>query len=69
VIGEDRSNVVKRTFISEPNRAHSSPSPPSLIEIEELDLLLSIFEGHKIDGGAVIFSPVPRKEWVGRRNS
>jgi hypothetical protein len=53
VIGEDRQNVVKRAFAFEPSRAHSPPSPPSLTEIEELDLPISIFDGHKIDEGTV----------------
>ena len=51
VIGEGSSRLAKITFTLERNGTCPPHFQPSLIETNELDLLPSVFERHKIDGG------------------
>ena len=64
MIGEGSSRLVKITFTLERNGTCPAPFPPSVIEIDEFDLLPSIFERRKIDGGCVT-SPVSIAEGNG----
>ena len=62
-IAKDRSGLVVKTFRFALNGVGSSPSlgvGSSPTEIDELDLLPSIFEAHSIDGGCCSFyTPQP----------